>query len=604
MTLLSRIQLLDEATANQIAAGEVVERPVSVVKELVENSLDAGAGRITVELYQGGLSGIKVIDNGCGMSSEDARMCFQRHATSKIRRAEDLNRVLTLGFRGEALPSIASVARVTLVTRTQEDLAGTEIRIEGGQVKCISPAGCPVGTSIEVQELFYNTPARRKYLKTPTNETAQISELLSKLALARPDVRIELRSGGRVLFCSPGNGSLQDTAASVFGSDNVRSMIEINHRGQLLTIQGLISKPVLTRASRQYQNVYINQRYIRSMFISSLLQQAYQTQIPTGRFPLAVLHISLDPEQVDVNVHPTKMEVRLAREREVAEELLEALSSHLHIPAAITGLWEMMPGRKERTAYQETSGLPEEPVKETPKTSAENQLTLSLSDKLIHKEETPFHEDSPVADGSFLEGNRSYEIRKESFPFLLPVGQVFPTYVLAQGEGGLYIIDQHAAHERILYEKYQQQLTRGVESQMLLEPATLEIPHHEALMIIKNIIDFSEMGFILEHFGGDTFILRGVPPAGLEKPAELFLDLLARLQDGPSNKLDRGLVIDRLAAAMACRDAVKSGVHLAHQEIRALLDGLSHCQRPYTCPHGRPTLIQISPEELNKRFKR
>lgn len=596
--------MLDEATANQIAAGEVVERPVSVVKELVENSLDAGAGRITVELSQGGLSGIKVIDNGCGMSPEDARMCFQRHATSKIRRAEDLNRVLTLGFRGEALPSIASVARVTLVTRTQEDLAGTEIRIEGGQVKCISPAGCPVGTTIEVQELFYNTPARRKYLKTPTNETAQISELLSKLALARPDVRIELRGGGRVLFCSPGSGSLQDTAASVFGSDNVRSMIEINHRGQLLTIQGLISKPVLTRASRQYQNVYINQRYIRSMFISSLLQQAYQTQIPTGRFPLAVLHISLDPEQVDVNVHPTKMEVRLAREREVAEELLEALGSHLHIPAAITGLWEMMPGRKERTPYQQTSGLPEEPVKETPKTSAENQLTLSLSDKLIHKEETPFHEDSPVADGSLLEGNRSYEIRKEIFPFLLPVGQVFPTYVLAQGEGGLYIIDQHAAHERILYEKYQQQLTRGVESQMLLEPATLEIPHHEALFIIKNIIDFSEMGFILEHFGGDTFILRGVPPAGLEKPAELFLDLLARLQDGPSNKLDRGLVVDRLAAAMACRDAVKSGVHLTHQEIRALLDGLSHCQRPYTCPHGRPTLIQISPEELNKRFKR
>ena len=637
---MSKIQVLDEATANQIAAGEVVERPVSVAKELVENSLDAGASRITVELIQGGLSGIKVIDNGSGMSPEDAKLCFQRHATSKIKTAGDLTRILTLGFRGEALPSIASVAKVTLVTRTRDDLAGTEVRMEGGQLLSVSPAGCPVGTTIDVQELFYNTPARRKHLKSPNAEAGQISDLFAKLALARPDVRMELRSSGRVIFCSPGNGSLRDAAASVFGPDNVRSMIELNHQGRLLSIRGFISKPVLTRASRQYQNFYINQRYIRSAFISSLLLQAYQTLIPAGRFPLALLHIALDPEQVDVNVHPTKMEVRLAREKELAEELLEIFSGHLHVPAAVTGLWEMMPGRKGKPPADKSPDYKEpEPYKENPSSVLKNktlvqekpaetpfinsrkgamQTQLPLPGKTVSREEfwpkpnqqgefpvkPTVPEPAPIKkEPLLLETTPSYSANAV-FASLRPVGQVFPTYVLAQGEGGLYIIDQHAAHERVYYEKYKEQLTRGVQSQMLLEPIPLDIPYHHLQRLIANVVALSDMGFVVEHFGGDTFLLRGAPPGTTEKPAELLMDLLDRLQDSPAEQLDNGMIIDRLAAAMACRDAVKAGTRLGPKEIQSLLEGLSRCHSPYTCPHGRPTLIQITQEELNKRFKR
>lgn len=582
------INILDEFTANQIAAGEVVERPVSVVKELVENSLDAGATNIIIELTNGGLSGIRVVDNGCGMSPEDALICFQRHATSKISQATDLNSIFTLGFRGEALPSIASVARVTLITRHRQQLEGIEIVMEAGELKKSSPVGCPPGTSIEVQELFYNTPARRKYLKSQTAEAGQVSDLLTRLALARPNVKFELRSNGKMVFQSPGNGSIKDTAASIFGYENVKSMLAIEYRGEFISVQGLISKPLLTRASRQYQSFFVNGRYIKSGLIASVLQQVYQNQIPSGRFPIAVLHIELDPTQVDVNVHPTKMEVRLAREKEITEELTQALSEPLSLPLAITGLWEVLPTRNsiEKTV-QSSSATP---------SFGKPKILFQEEQNLISKEE------SVSLDSGVAETTRGYQAG-ENFPCLLPVGQFLPTYVLAQGQGGLYIFDQHAAHERILYEKYQKQLSE-VESQMLLEPISLDLPHHEAQLLIQNILSFSELGFILEHFGGDTFLLRGVPAVAITKPTEVFIDLLTRLQEHPVHKLESNIILDRLAAALACRDAVKAGQHMGFDEIKALLKGLADCQKPYTCPHGRPTLVNISHEEMNKRFKR
>ncbi|GAB6157514.1 DNA mismatch repair endonuclease MutL [Desulfotomaculum varum] len=634
---MANIIVLDETIANQIAAGEVVERPVSVVKELVENSLDAGAQRILVELIQGGIAGIKVVDNGCGMSARDAALCFQRHATSKIRRAEDLNRISTLGFRGEALPSIAAVARVTLTTRTAGDLGGTAVRIEAGQIKEITAVGCPVGTTVEVTDLFFNTPARRKFLKSAAAETGQISDLLAKLALARPDVRFELRSGNRVLFVSPGSGSLKDTAAVILGAFNLSSMLEVNYQGQLLNVKGLISKPVLTRASRQYQNFFINGRYIRSSLFSNVLQQAYENQIPGGRFPVAVLHLAIDPAQVDVNVHPTKMEVRLAREKEVLDELLAALTKPLQLTGAIGGLWENMPGRHhERQAAptgkgtdhskQAADGEPAQPAA-TNRQPGQRAVVLNESDRAINSRQ--LHFTLPVrsypsippvvkqsermaeqqqdrlasTENTLLEHQRDYQ-PAVFFPALTPTGLLPPTYVLAYGEGGLYIIDQHAAHERVLYEKYLQQLQQEVTSQMLLTPVTLEIPPHEAQLMVRHILDFNKIGFIVEHFGGDTFLLRGVPPQAAPAPGEIFMDLLALLQESPSCQIDMSLVIDRLAASMACREAVKAGKNLGSLEIRALLEGLAGCRQPFTCPHGRPTLIQISHEELNKRFKR
>ena len=628
--------MLDEATANQIAAGEVVERPVSVVKELVENSLDAGANRISVELVEGGGDCIKVVDNGSGMSSQDAALCFQRHATSKIKMAEDLNRILTLGFRGEAMPSVAAVAKVTLVTRQQDEVAGTMVSIEAGEIKEISPVGCPVGTSVEVKDLFYNTPARRKFLKTATTETSQISDLLSRIALARPDVRFELRSGTRVLFFSPGTGSIKDTAASIYGAENIRSMLEVNYQGSLLSLTGLISKPVLTRASRQYQNFFINGRYIRSGFISGLLSQSYQTLIPAGRFPMAILHLQLDPSQVDVNVHPTKMEVRFANEKEVQHNLLEALSQTLSLPKAIPGFWEALPGRKMtptvdaivktdemlvKTPIEQSGESPSTEITinttkvEMPAQSKEQlRLTLPLHHQPSKEALTPAEPlfkpgakaiPKSVPNKGVSEDSATYQAAEVNlFPYLTPIGQIPPTYVLAHGEAGLYIIDQHAAHERVLYERYHRLLQQNARSQMLLQPITLEIPHHEAQLVIQHILDFQEIGFILEHFGGDTFLLRGVPDSASDASANVFLDLLARLQECSEPSLNKGFVIEQLAVSMSCRDAVKAKAHLGNLEIKALLEGLAHCQQPFTCPHGRPTLIHITQEELKKRFKR
>lgn len=631
---MANIVVLDEFTANQIAAGEVVERPVSVVKELIENSLDAGATRITVELIQGGLVSIRVVDNGSGMSAEDAELCFLRHATSKIKIANDLNNILTLGFRGEALPSIASVARVTLTTRNNENLAGTVINIEAGRAIGKSSTGCPIGTTIEVRDIFFNTPARRKFIKSANAETGQVSDLISRIALARPDVRFELRSGNKVLFLSPGNGSQRDVAGVVFGLDNVKSMLEIKHRGELLEVDGLVSKPVLTRASRQYQNVFINGRYIRSNLISTVLQQAYHTLIPAGRFPIAVLHFTIDPTQIDVNVHPTKMEIRFAKEQEIHQELLGALERSLNRPTAITGLWEGVPSKQAiPTVTMETNAPSEkrEVAKENNVTKDQESTNVSSfkansynqkKDQLkfylpLEQTEPRITPDTnidlintvmqinPVKNVSdqFLECNNSYET-ESVFLSLVPVGQVPPTYVLAYGDKGLFIIDQHAAHERVLYEKYLKMLDDNMQSQILLHPITLDIPNHEANVLIRNIVEFNKIGYILEHFGGDTFLLRGVPTNTEEEPAEVFLDLLARLQDNPTKQFERGLIIDHLAAALACRDAVKAGKHVGHLETKALLEDLGHCKSPYTCPHGRPTLIQISHEEMKKRFKR
>ncbi|MEG6522421.1 DNA mismatch repair endonuclease MutL [Desulfotomaculum sp. 1211_IL3151] len=626
---MASIILLDEFTANKIAAGEVVERPVSVVKELVENGLDAGATRIIVELIQGGLTSIKVVDNGSGMSGADAELCFQRHATSKIKAPEDLSSILTLGFRGEALPSIAAVAKVTLTTRTANDLAGTTVQIEGGLIQSVTPVGCPIGTTIDVKELFYNTPARRKFLKSANAETSQVSDLLTRLAMARPDVRFELYSGKKQLFASPGKGSLKDAVAVIYGLDNVRSMLEVNYQGNLVRVAGLISKPVLTRATRHYQNFFLNGRYIRSGFLSSIIQRSFETLIPPGRFPIAVLRIDVDPNQVDVNVHPTKMEVRLAREKEIEEELMEALCLSLNAPEAITGLWEMMPGRNSPPQTEAATAAKEEAV--TNREPADPKVT-NLEQPI--KTEAPKYDQgqlrfnnhrnisAPLAKQSFfpreqketltqisqprLEENKSpYQTETAmEFPDLTPLGQLPPTYLLAHGVGGLYIIDQHAAHERVLYEKYLDLLSSNVEAQMLLEPLALELPHHEAQLIVQHIVELNEIGFILEHFGGDTFLLRGAPTNAIAEAKEVFLDLLARLQGGFVQKIDKNKVIDQLAAAMACRDAAKAGQSFNALETKALLDGLTQCQKPYTCPHGRPTLIQISQEELKKRFKR
>lgn len=583
------IKVLDEQTANKIAAGEVVERPYSLVKELVENALDAGATRITIHIKDGGTSSVTVKDNGCGIEPEDAALAFLRHATSKISGVEDLFRISTLGFRGEALASIAAVAKVTMSTRTPYNDAGTKIVVTGGNIIANEPVGCPVGTSITVENLFYNTPARKKHLKSPAAETAAISDLVSRLALSRPEVNFKLISHNRTLLETPGNGKLIDTIAAVIGINVAKKMIPVEGQGPGIFIGGYVSKPELNRATRTQQTILINGRYVKSKPISDALQQSYHTLLPSSRHPLAVLDLEIDLAMVDVNVHPTKMEVRISHEQDLCKLLITTVKRALRTQVVIPQVESPpLPLRQSETKQQ---SLPESNF-ELPK----EQMELNI--KPLPVEQQPMIGQASHYPTTLQEPPVAYSEKAEvdAFPPLLPLGQLLPLYILAQGPEGLYIIDQHAAHERVLYEKYLAQQDKEQDSQLLLVPVVIELNNRENQILTEQIISFRQVGFLIEHFGGNNYLLRGVPsgfPPGEE--AQFFFDML----DGNTDRFH-----EKLAAGLACRAAIKAGQKLTVKEMEALINQMKELQNPYTCPHGRPTVIQLSFDELNKRFKR
>ncbi|MDD3653638.1 MAG: DNA mismatch repair endonuclease MutL [Desulfotomaculaceae bacterium] len=609
---MSGIVILDESTAGQIAAGEVIERPVSAVKELVENALDAGASIITIDLTEGGLVGIAVTDNGCGMASEDISLAFQRHATSKIRTASDLSRVTTLGFRGEALPSIASVARVIMTTRVSGSVMGTCAEVLGGSVIKMSPAGCPAGTTVEVKDLFYNTPARRKTMKSPSAEGALISEQVSRMALARTGVRMEMRTHGRRVFYTPGTGRLIDAIASVYGSQLAREMLAVTAADGNLSIEGYVGKPSLSRSTRSHLTIIVNGRYVRCPAAAAAIEDAYRTFLPKGRKPVAVLSLSVAPEDLDVNVHPAKLEVRLLEEEKIVRLVAGALRSALHrrsvIPSAVVGrrnrdhlkynqqdlvkipaLYEQESGMDRLIAMTEQDRGGSVPVQQVIYGKSTNSSVMS--------EPGGFKEDYESGE---LSGQNS-NIKK--LPYLKPLAQLLPTYILAGSADGLYIIDQHAAHERVLYEEF---LTGQAKqpSQCLLVPVTLELEYRETSILNEMVLWFADAGFLLEHFGGNTFLLRGAPPylpAGLEKG--LFLDIIDYYKEKGLIP-ERSEFMDRLAASVACRGAVKAGETMSMSAMEALLQRLALTENPFTCPHGRPTIIHLSKHDLENRFKR
>lgn len=597
--------MLDEQTANKIAAGEVVERPHSVVKELVENALDAGATRITIDIRDGGTTAVTVSDNGCGIEPEDAALAFLRHATSKITGVEDLFRISTLGFRGEALASIAAVAKVTMLTRTPHSNVGTKIVVTGGNLIANEPVGCPTGTSITVENLFYNTPARKKHLKTAAGETAAISDLISRLALSRPEVNFKLISQNRILLETPGNGKLIDTIASVNGVQVARKMLPLEGQGTGIFLHGYVSKPELHRANRTQQTILINGRYVKSKIISNALQQAYHTLLSSSRHPLAVLVLEIDLAMVDVNVHPTKMEVRISNEQELCRLLIASVKRALRTLMVIPQV-EAIPAPIKKTEL-----VQEQPTDDIDSSKPPLELTTPPADVIqlnldieplaqpIELQPQIIEQTIAPAQGNLKEQANPYVGTTDpntTFPPLLPVGQLLPLYILAQGPEGLYIIDQHAAHERVLYEHYLQQQGKEHDSQLLLVPAVLELNNQETQMLTEQILTFRQVGFIIEHFGGNNYLLRGVPsgfPPGEE--AQFFFDML----DGKTEQFH-----ERLAAGLACRGAIKSGQKLSLKEMEALIEQMNNATNPYTCPHGRPTIIQLSFEELNKRFKR
>jgi DNA mismatch repair protein MutL len=591
-----RIRILEEEVANKIAAGEVVERPASVVKELVENAIDAGATRVTVEVDEGGKALIRVTDNGCGMTAQEAVLALQRHATSKISRAEDLSAVRTLGFRGEALPSVASVSRLSVVTRPRGDAEGIRLEAEGGEIRELEPVGAAEGTTVTIRDLFYNTPARLKFLKTTRTELGQICDVLTRVALSHPEVSTRLVADGSELFHAPGSADPLNAVAALFGNDLARELLPVRYHRPGLVIEGFISKPPFSRPTRSGQHFFVNGRTVRHRSLTHAVDEAYRAAIPSGRFPFVVLHLEIDPGVVDVNVHPTKAEVRFLRDWEVHRAVSEALRQTLGAGA---------PAVPETLARQHT--LRPEDLQHgpwlPPPTEAPPDPFAGADPGAIPA--NPPAEAVSAPAPTPLQGNLPELTAPTSAP--RPIAQLWNSFILAEGPEGLLIIDQHLAHERILFDRLLHAEHEPPAAQVLSTPLTLQLSHREATVARDVLPDLQRLGFELEAFGRDAFLIRAVPE--FVRPGAELVTLRGLLDEltadhAAGSGAPRPVITDRLAAAAACRSAVKKGTRLGGEELRQLLVDLSGTTNPHSCPHGCPISVQLSYQELLKRFKR
>ncbi len=613
------IQVLADDVAAKIAAGEVIERPVSVVKELIENALDAGATDVRVEIRAGGQRLIRVADNGVGISSDEVETAFQRHATSKLRTADDLFHIHTLGFRGEALPSIAAVSRVSLVTRARDEAVGTRLRLEGGRVIERASVGIPAGTVVSVENLFYNTPARLKFLKSATAEAGQIHTLLTHMALAYPACRFSLINDGRATFSHNG-GALLDSLASVYGVETARQMIEIEPEtveelweddaeggeGEVaeeesterpVSVFGYVSPPAVSRANRAHMTFIVNGRLVQDRSLGVAVTEAYHTLLMVGRFPVVALHVHLPAEDVDVNVHPTKAEVRFRDGRAVFGAIQQAVRRALlrHAPIPQFGgapTWEST-GESEST--DTGSGQAWQPPVAPWWTNGAEIATPSTSP--IPAWDIYRTGDVPSAPAPTVGGGK--------LPVLRVIGQVAQAYIIAEGPDGLYLIDQHAAHERILYEQFLARYAASdVAQQTLLEPLALELTTAEAAVLDEYAAPLVRTGFSLEPFGANTVLIRAVPAAlRAADPRPALRDILTQVGEGRRNPLE----VDNEAALLraVCKTvAIKAGQTLSAGEMQALIQQLEASHSPRTCPHGRPTMIHLSAAHLEREFGR
>jgi DNA mismatch repair protein MutL len=608
---LGKIIQLDDALSNKIAAGEVVERPASVVKELVENAIDAGSTVIDIEVEEAGLSKIRITDNGNGIEEEDVLLAFQRHATSKIKNESDLFRIRTLGFRGEALPSIASVSRLEMTTSTGEG-AGNRVVIEGGKVETFEKASSRRGTDITITDLFFNTPARLKYMKTIHTELGNITDVVNRLALSHPEVAFRLIHNERKLLQTNGNGDVRQVLAAIYGLGIAKQLIPINAESLDYRISGFASMPEVTRASRNYISTMINGRFIKNYALARAIQEGYHTLLPIGRYPLVLLNIEMDPILVDVNVHPSKMEVRISKETELNELVTNTIKNAFKkkelIPSGFT------PQKVERPISEQTTltldELPRWEEKKAPAVAPKPQvppLTVRENRPAVEESMGPDFseidelnvEDPPQADVE------DYTPSSESrVPPLYPIGQMHGTYIFAQNEKGLYIIDQHAAQERLKYEYFREKVGR-VESELqeMLVPLTFEYSTDEYMKIMEYKHELEIVGVFVEEFGINSFIVRSHPqwfPKGDEK--EIIEDMIEQLLQ--MKKVDIKKLREEAAIMMSCKGSIKANRHLRNDEIQVLLNDLRKASDPFTCPHGRPIIIHYSSYDMEKMFKR
>lgn len=599
---MGEIQILNDILANQIAAGEVVERPASVVKELVENSLDAGATRIEVHLEEAGLTSIRVIDNGRGMAPEDAALAFERHATSKIKTDKDLFRISTLGFRGEALPSIAAVASVTLKTQPMDSVSGTLICIEGGIVTENKSIGLSQGTEIEVRDLFYNTPARLKYVKSIQTELGHSVDFLQKMSLAHPHVAFSLFHHDRNLLRTVGDHVTEHAMAAIYGRDMVRQLLRIHRQTPDYKVEGLVSTPEYTRSGRSHMHFFVNGRPIRNFLLTNAVLDGYQNRLPLHRFPLVAIQITLDPVLVDVNVHPTKMEVRFSEEKDVLEQVRlavhEVLHSSLQIPKATASTLYTPPPSKQ----------PDRKMAESrPAMQISMQAAMQAMEAYQPVNGEIVSETAVKAEAEalpILEQETVEQILGER-PSLRPVAQVLGMYIVAEAENGLYIIDQHAAHEKILYEQFSRQMRqKDVRSMQLLVPFSLDLSPADAERLIPYLPLLHQCALEVEPFGNNSFLIRAVPDIWrgneLQKHAEDMISEVLKEHQLP-NSLS---YIEDKIVLKSCKAALKANHWLSMPEMIALCDQLIQLENPYQCPHGRPIMIHMSPYDLEKQFKR
>lgn len=616
---MPNIAILNQETIDKIAAGEVVERPCSVVKELVENAIDAGSTAITVEIKEGGISFIRITDNGCGIERDQVAVAFYRHSTSKIRSAEDLLTVKSLGFRGEALSSISAVARVELITKTYYELTGTRYVIEGSKELSNEEIGAPDGTTFIVKDLFYNVPARRKFLKTAQTEGSYISDMVEKLALSHPDISFKFINNNQTKLHTSGNGNRKDIIYHIFGREISSSLLEVKHECEYFKVEGFIGKPIITRGNRNYENYFINGRYVKSNILSRAIEEAYKSFLMQHQYPFTVLYFTFFSE-LDVNVHPTKMELRFDNNNEIYVELCDTIYAILsrkemipEVPVDSTPApkkivheyKEPIPEPFEKRRINEVRAAESRSVYGQSVTSAVKDYAAIEPAVKTPKTSTAYEPAQVVTGTQQTLGDYDKvfltESSKKQFSI---IGQLFKTYWLIEFEDKLYIIDQHAAHEKVLYEKTMARLAnKDFTSQRISPPIVMTLDARECEMLEKYRPQIEQFGYEVEHFGGKEYMISAIPDNLFNiDMKDLFIEML----DDFSNATGRQTpdIITEKVASMSCKAAVKGNDKLTLPEINKLIDELLSLDNPYNCPHGRPTIISMSKYEIEKKFKR
>lgn len=652
---MGSIVLLDDATINKIAAGEVVDRPSSIVKELIENSIDAGATKVIIEIKNGGISYIKITDNGCGFASDDVELAFERHATSKIRKEEDLLHIKSMGFRGEALASIAAISKVTLTSKNINESIGVRAIVEAGNILSVEKCGTPQGTIIEVRDVFYNVPARYKFLKKDFTEAGYIEDVVTRIALANPKVSFKLISNGKIILSTLGKGKINDTIYDVFGRDIYNNLIDVDYEYESMRVTGVIGQPCISRSTRSQQFTYINSRYIKDKIISSAIDRACLQKYAIGKFAFAVLNLDINPKHVDVNVHPSKLEVKFDDEGAVFEAVYHSIKNALEQDAIKNSPFSIIKNEVKEANYEKTpsneeqikvkydsltgdfnvkSIVTKEPEKKEEKIfkpyvaeeNQENIYKIAFNNSSNAEENIQIDRNIAIEENleeiktevgkiesvdNILEENEASklenikEVSQTKEPIYYKyVGQVFDTYIIIQIGEKMYIIDQHAAHERLLYEQIKANyFSKNSNSQILLLPILVELTQKEMDAVNENQEILKNVGFEFENFGDRTIKISGVPNIGYDLDYKgVFLDTIDEILG--VNKTYRESKEDRFIATLACKAAVKGNMNLSYKEQIALLDDMVKLDNPFNCPHGRPTAFEISRYEIERRFLR